>query len=298
MHYLDEHTPHFLRRRTMIAVYGMLLTGVGLSGIASAQSKIIPLPTIINRSGRLRALSQRMAKAYVQIALGVLPDKAYEILVSSQALIERNILDLRTASATSYPDALALLGPLDTQAKMLLGFTAQPASKENTLLVSTQADLLLVEAEKTTRFYEALAKSSQAKIVNIAGRQRMLSQLAAKSYLLIQAGHDTKAVRTDLQRARTEFKAGLDTMASAPISTVSIRQDLDLAKMQWGAFDTSLEQKPNATMSRNIATTSERLLELMDNLTNQYEQALKEMLGLSNSMPDNLAAIAVRYETY
>jgi pyruvate/2-oxoacid:ferredoxin oxidoreductase beta subunit len=47
----------------------------------------LPLSVAINRSGKMRALSQRASKAYVQATLNVLPDKAREISLSSQRIM-------------------------------------------------------------------------------------------------------------------------------------------------------------------------------------------------------------------
>ena len=52
---------------------GVLLGTAGFGGAAWAQQPLA-LSTAINRAGRLRALSQRIAKAYTQLTLEVLPE--------------------------------------------------------------------------------------------------------------------------------------------------------------------------------------------------------------------------------
>ena len=71
--------------------------GVGLAGlIVSPHIKVhadpMSITSAVNRSGRLRALSQRISKAYTQISLDILPEKASEILISSQAIMQKKFL--------------------------------------------------------------------------------------------------------------------------------------------------------------------------------------------------------------
>ena len=265
------------KRRLMIRFGGSAALLALLAPCTTARAETISLSTAINRSGKLRALSQRIAKGYTQLALGVLPEKALGIIADSQATVQRNIHELQLFGGT--PELITALTALDGEAKKLIISTSKGAVKANALEISAMADHVWAGAEHTTQYYETLAKSPQARIVNLCGRQRMLSQRTAKCYMLIQAGFDGKLVREEMQNSRAQFNAAMETLLKAPISTLPIRQDLELAKQQWGAFQLSLDLQPNAAMIRNVATTSERVLELMDNLTNQYDSALKELLG-------------------
>uniref|UniRef100_UPI00273830E3 hypothetical protein n=1 Tax=Stenotrophomonas sp. YIM B06876 TaxID=3060211 RepID=UPI00273830E3 len=68
-------------------------------------------------------------------------------------------------------------------------------------------------------------------------------------------------------------------LAAAPISTAGIRNELALGESQWVFFDAALQRKPDARGLEAVATTSERLLEVMDKLTGLYDAALREVLG-------------------
>ena len=70
------------RRQALRTVAGVaLMAALPLS----AQARLA-LSTAINRTARFRALSQRMAKAYAQLFLGVLPDRAREVLTTARQL--------------------------------------------------------------------------------------------------------------------------------------------------------------------------------------------------------------------
>ena len=137
---------------------------------------------------------------------------------------------------------------------------------------------MLASAYRLIGALEGRGKSA-AKIINIAGRQRMLSQRMAKSFMLMEAGGDSVLIRPRLGAARSEFVLAIDALEAAPISTPAIKQDLALARTQWMFYQGALDGKDKPNARRDVATTSERILEVMDNLTGLYDAALKELLG-------------------
>ena len=63
------------------------------------------------------------------------------------------------------------------------------------------------------------------------------------------------------------------------VSTPAIRSELELADSQWLFFDAALRRPADDAGLNAVATTSERLLGVMDKLTSLYEAALREVLG-------------------
>jgi len=263
-------------RRRLLLSQGVAL--VALQPLwASAQSRTaIPLSATINRSGKLRALSQRGSKAYVQATLGILSDRAREILLATQRLAASSADEL--ASASAQPEIRKLAAVVQHDVAALGAFVDVAPRKEGVIEVAHAADSLLESADRLTKAYEGLSQQGSAKIVNIAGRQRMLSQRAARAFFLVAAGHDTPAVRKQLEVARAEFVQGLATLQGAPISTPSIRNELDLAKSQWLFYDAALGKPVNPDTLQAVATTSERIFEVMDNLTSMYDSAVRDLL--------------------
>jgi hypothetical protein len=155
----------------------------------------------------------------------------------------------------------------------------QQRTREGMVAVARQSDVLLHSAEQTANAYEALSKAGSAKVINVAGRQRMLSQRMTKNYFLIAAGNPAKGYREQIDADRAAFSHALAQLQNAPVSTSSIRNELSLAQSQWVFFEQALGKPHDAEALRNVATTSERLLEGMNNLTELYDTALKELLG-------------------
>jgi len=66
-------------------------------------------------------------------------------------------------------------------------------------------------------------------------------------------------------------------MNAAPENTDEIRLELGLANTQWMFFEQALNgRESNRDIAvRNVATTSERILEMMDSLTGRYERLVR-----------------------
>lgn len=267
---------------------GVLLGAAGFSAPVRAQPPLA-LSTAINRAGRLRALSQRIAKAYAQLVLELLPDRSSEVLAAAQGVVKTSLTELGRAGFSGEVANLLSVCTADTE-RLLELVAAKPAAARLGS-VNKAADQMLASAERLTAELEGRGKGS-AKILNIAGRQRMLSQRIAKSFMLIEAGHDSASLTKQLDTARSEFVLALEALEAAPVSTPAIKQDLVLARTQWMFYQKALDGKDKPMSRRDVATTSERILEVMDSLTGLYDAALKELLGSVASNDTRYAALA------
>jgi hypothetical protein len=103
----------------------------------------------------------------------------------------------------------------------------------------------------------------------------MLSQRLAKLYMLKKWGFNQPEIASGIEQAKKEFTSALQELAAAPQNTPAIRQELELAKTQWVFFENALGQHDGGEdlmFASNVATTSERILEVMDKVTALYEK--------------------------
>jgi hypothetical protein len=261
------------RRRFLTAA---ALTAGGAFGGIAAWAQIAHINDAINKSGRQRMLSQRMAKAYLQIGQDIDAEHSKKILTDSIALFERQLADLKVFAPT--PENKAQLQDIDTvwgrYKETLTNALPNPPDARKVLVLNED---VLKLANAATMQLEKSSGTAIAKYVNMAGRQRMLSQRMAKFYQAINWGVASPDMRVKLADSREEFVAALAQLIGSPKNTPEIKRELELARMQWVFFDNALHaESDNAAFKKqlaiNVATTSERILEVMDHITGMYEK--------------------------
>ena len=155
-------------------------------GVASAPAEEPGLTPATNKAGRQRMLSQRITKAYCQVALGVLPETSARIQQESAALFEAQ-LDELSALAPSKPIRESVAALADPW-QVLKANAALPATPQRCVQLSAQSDAVLAAAQRLTVQLQDYSGTPVARLVNVSGRQRMLSQRLAKLYMVRATG--------------------------------------------------------------------------------------------------------------
>ena len=254
-------------RRRIKTVLFLILAGflVSETGIA----EITSLSSAINKAGRQRMLTQRMLKAYAMMGIDVLPEKSQQQLRASIKLYDRQLAELKNfAPNKTIQHSLARVEQLWIPYKKML---LQPVSRDNAAILLENNDDLLRASHKVVMQLEDVSGSSFGRLVNISGRQRMLSQRLAKFYMLRVWGFDNAEMRAESQRAKSEFKGAMQELLEAKENTPQIRQALEKANAQWELFEHGLERNKQTLIPLIVATTSEQVLVSMNRITGMYE---------------------------
>jgi len=236
---------------------------------AAPAGEPLTLSSAINKAGRQRMLTQRLGKAWAMRALDVEPELAAKIRRLSEALFISQLGELQRTTPTH--EIAAAAAELGQAWEIYRGSLTLAPNKENAVRVYTSGDDALRRAHALTVLYEKQQGTPQGRLVNIAGRQRMLSQRMARAFYFGKFGVALDTA-TDLATARKEFVAGLDELVHAPQNTPVIKQELTLAEHQWVFFQASLDGRIHgAAADKDVATTSERILEQLNVVTAKYE---------------------------
>ena len=258
-----RHTP----RRIVIAAMSIALCVAWLGSPAQAETTFGGL---INKSGRQRMLSQRIVLSYVEIGLGVFPERARGRLWSDIALFDAQLAELQAAAPTT--DVVNALAGVKALWKPFQEAANAEVSRSGARRLLFWSDDLLFATNKVVQLLQDLSGQPYSRLVNVAGRQRMLSQRMAKFYMLREWGLDTITTRDEMERARNEFTGALAALQAAPENTDAIREELEAAAVQWAWFDNALSLTDDATFRLVVADSSAALLERMERVTGLYEQ--------------------------
>jgi len=249
-----------------------LILALAAPGLA-AGAEIPGLGDAINKAGRQRMLSQRLAKSWLAQGLGVETALAARTFTASLALFERQLGELKAfAPQPRIGEVYARLEAAWTGFKAVLTEQAPNVGKASAVLDS--AGQVLKLAHEGTGLIESLTERPAGHWANVCGRQRMLSQRLAALHLGASWGVEVAFAQAEIAKARAEFGAAQAQLEAVPEATAAIRDELRLADSQWDFFDAALRSlrpgQPDATAMSHVFTTSERILEVMDGVTGQF----------------------------
>ncbi len=232
----------------------------------------------INRAGQLRMLSQRLVKLYALACAGIRPDETQGLFADSLGHVDANLDILaRSLSKPTFGDLLdAVLAPW-ALLRQALGTAPQAGRLAE---VDRLAEQVLLRAEQLTANLEIAGFAAALRVINVAGRQRMLSQRVAKAALMatLLSGATSAAARTELGSATTELVAGFAYLETLPLSNAEIGREVGQAAQAWAGLQAALSQAGTAAGQDSIATLSEALLASIDRLTEHLERGMQALV--------------------
>jgi len=234
-----------------------------LPALATADVTAAEHGTVLNLSGRQRMLSQKMSKEVVLVALDVDRSQNLSNLQKTAVLFDTTLKALRDGDsamqlpATEERRILKQLDKINSRhwvpfyaviKEILAAKTVNDAQLE---AIATQNPALLKQMNKCVKMYEKRAAKAGLKAapglavsINLAGKQRMLTQKMSKEALLFAKGYkveDNKLnvleTATLFSRTLTGLSKGDPTLDLPGTSNTEIVQQLAIVAKLWRPFE-------------------------------------------------------------
>jgi len=252
------------------------------------------LAEAVNRAGQLRMLSQRVVKLHLLVRADVQRAHHAQLLAQSIQWVDTNVAHLR--SSLSLPTFGDLLDQVVTAWSLLKDALTH---HDGATAMDAHAEALLQGAERLTANLESAGQTPPLHVLNLAGRQRMLSQRYAKGVLqsmdqpsltpLTPLAPSAPPEPTDvlavLQATQQEFEAALTYLNALPLRSTAIQEGLREAGIAWVHLVAAartlapVQGRARAPSLDALAQSSESLLQLFDALAAHYEHSLDMLLS-------------------
>ncbi|WP_457673177.1 type IV pili methyl-accepting chemotaxis transducer N-terminal domain-containing protein [Thiolapillus sp.] len=259
-----------LLNRKMVS--GAALAALLLSGW-TAPSSAAPIDDAINKAGKQRMITQRLMKDYAMIGMNLdlgNPDADLKKFVQQ---FDSILADLDKYS--SEQKIRASLADIRQQWVPLKKVLQDVPDKSRAAKLQRDLDALLAACQKNTRLMAELSGNQRGEIVDLAGRQRMLSQRMAALYMLKAWKVDDLDFSGKLSQSMDEFSSAHARLEASPLTTTEIRAILARVKKSYAWFEMMGRSKSGRVIPSLINKSANNILADMDKVTAMYAATKK-----------------------
>lgn len=296
-----------MKNMSVLCNVSVVCLGAVLSAFSTVEAQEVSaseIGVVLNLSGKQRMLSQKMSKEVMLVALDCDKEENLGNLKATVDLFDRTLIGLRDGDTELKLPATTsrrILRQLDKTKALWVPFSASiqgilengVVSAEDVQIIADSNIPLLQEMNRCVKLYEGEAgkaglKSdpSLAVMINLAGKQRMLTQKMSKEFLLVAYGYKREDNRLSLVETSTLFERTLkglrdgdETLDLPGTKQENILEQLSVVDALWNDFKPHLAGAMEAGTAsipaekiKALATNNLPLLKEMNAAVKLYEQ--------------------------
>jgi hypothetical protein len=292
---------HFFRSSgAVMSCLTLMFYLLACDGAVQAQSKVSEKEwaVAINFAGRQRMLSQKMTKEFLLVSLKVDEDANKKLFNDTSTMFNDTLnrlikgdaeLNVPAPPTKEIADQLNVVKGLWTEfkAKVDSGIQSNTNSQEALAEVAKLNVSLLQEMNKAVGLYQSDSQKAGVKtlgaVINVAGRQRMLTQKMSKEILLIALGVDPAANQKALQETKDLFQTSLVGLVQGntelglpPTTSKPALTQLRKVESLWKEFspladEAAASPQINPALIQRVAEFNPPLLREMNRAVTLYE---------------------------
>ncbi len=234
--------------------------------ISFAHGEISTVADAINKVGKQRMLSQKMMKSYSMVGMSMKFGKPKVQLEQSVTLFSNTLDEL--ISFTKDKPSLDVLNKVKEIWTPIQGDLKSAPDKTKALSLFASLDTLLEASHTATDTITKASGANIGEIINISGKQRMLSQRLGSIYMLKvwKVGIDDKLLSDTI----AEFEKAHAKLIAFPKNSDEINKILARVKKDFMFFEILGASKSKKYIPSIIARTSDKITKKMNKVTQLY----------------------------
>jgi nitrate/nitrite-specific signal transduction histidine kinase len=225
------------------------------------------LSQAVDVAGKQRMYTQRMLKDYAMIGLqnhfGNPKDDLKKIMKNFEDHLDALI------AFNKDPKTDESLQKVKTMWAPIKASLNEPPSKEKAGKMQEDLEALLKQSNEAVGLFAKQTGKASGEIINISGRQRMLSQRMASLYMLKVWGVDDPQFKKKMDKSMKLFKDSLDRLMKSDMNTPEITALLKKAERSFKFFEIMNKSK-SKFIPALIYKKSNEILKDMNTATGLY----------------------------
>jgi nitrate/nitrite-specific signal transduction histidine kinase len=251
----------------MIILIDKILTLLFLFFCTVYAVEIKTISEAIDIAGKQRMYTQRLLRDYAMIGMRnnfSNPKNDMEHIIQA---FEDHLysLDLFSKDAATKQKISDVKSRWETIKRLLV----KSPNTSDAAILQNELEKLLKSSDEITKLFTAQSKSSTGEIINIAGRQRMLSQRMASLYMLKAWGIDDPQFKKKLSDAMRLFRTSLEKLLTFEKNSPEITTILKRVKRDFMFFEI-MGRSSKKFIPALIYKKSNEILKNMNSATKLY----------------------------